>query len=67
MSRLPKRFCWAQMAHMQLKTVDILFYSSTEPTLSTLTKFLSILDIIRNYIEKRYISVIWLTTTKHDE
>ena len=28
MSRLPKRFYWAQMAHMQLKTVDISFYSS---------------------------------------
>ena len=39
MSRLPKRFYWAQMAHMQLKTVDILFYSSKEPTLSTLNIF----------------------------
>ena len=39
MSRLPKRFCWAQMAHMQLKTVDISFYSSKEPTLSTLNVF----------------------------
>jgi len=39
MSRLPKRFYWAQMAHMQLKTVDISFYSSKEPTLSTLNIF----------------------------
>ena len=57
MSRLPKRFYWAQMAHMQLKTVDISLYSSKEPTLSTLN-ILSIPDIIRNYTEKRYISVI---------
>ena len=35
MSRLPKRFYWAQMAHMQLETVDISFYSSKEPTVST--------------------------------
>ena len=39
MSRLPKGFCWALMAHMQLKTVDISFYSSKEPTLSTLNVF----------------------------
>ena len=31
MSRLPKRFYWAQMAHMHLKTVDISFYSRVIP------------------------------------
>ena len=63
MSRMPKRFYWAQMAHMQLKTVDISFYSSKGANTFNFEYFLSISDIIRNYTEKIYISVIWLTTT----